>query len=312
MKPLRILITGAGGFVGRALVTRLKTDLPNVELTGLYRERVSPKGQITCHIIDLARDNIEGVLTTAKPDVVVHLAAISSVQQSLGSGGATFEENLEAGLRLIRAMANVAPEAALVFASSGEVYGRSFLTSPVATEATPISPNNPYARSKAALEFAIEDMFATKGRAIVLRLFNHFGQGQDERFVIASFAAQLREIAGGASPIIRVGNLEAERDFLPVADVLAAYSAAIKHIVASKNASFELFNIASGKPRAIASVLDDLIRLSGLDVTIEQDPSRMRPSEITLAAGDAQKFSDITGWQADASWDEALAELLKT
>jgi GDP-4-dehydro-6-deoxy-D-mannose reductase len=315
MGPQRILITGAGGFVGKALVSQLHRDFPSVEITGLYRDSASavpvPIPLLKAQIVDLVSGDIAGVLKTAKPDVVIHLAAMSSVQQSLGAGGVTFSENLTAGLRLIEAMEKVAPEAVLVFASSGEVYGRSFLTSPLVKESTPIFPNNAYARSKAALEFAIEDMFAPKGRAIVLRLFNHFGHGQDERFVLGTFAAQLRKIAAGAAPTIRVGNLEAARDFLPVADVLRAYSAAVRRALTAKTGAFEVFNIASGKPRRIASVLDDLIRLSKLAVTVEQDPARMRPSEIEAAAGDASKFSEATKWQPTASWDEALMELLK-
>jgi GDP-4-dehydro-6-deoxy-D-mannose reductase len=315
MAALRILITGAGGFVGKALISQLQTDFSGVEITGFYRDHTSAMFVSTpffkAQIVDLVSADLAGVLATAKPDVVIHLAAMSSVQQSLGAGGLTFEENLTAGLRLIKAMTAAAPEAALVFASSGEVYGRSFLTSPVATETTPISPNNAYARSKAALEFAIEDMFAPNGRAIVLRLFNHFGPGQDERFVLGTFAAQLRKIAAGAVPTIRVGNLEAARDFLPVADVLRAYSAAVKQVLSAKTGSFDVFNIASAQPRRIASVLDDLIRLSKLAVTVEQDPARMRPSEIGIAAGNANKFSSTTNWEPTASWDDALTELLK-
>jgi GDP-4-dehydro-6-deoxy-D-mannose reductase len=314
MAPQRILITGAGGFVGRALVSQLQIEFPGVEITGLYRDISSVVPMSTPHlktqIVDLVSGDIAGALKMARPNVVIHLAAMSSVQQSLGSGGVTFEENLNAGLRLMKAVSEVAPDAALVFASSGEVYGRSFLTAPVATETTPISPNNAYARSKAALEFAIEDMFAPKGRAIVLRLFNHFGQGQDERFVLGTFAAQLRKIAAGAAPTIHVGNLEAARDFLPVADVLQAYSAAVNRALRAKTGTYEVFNIASSKPRRIASVLDDLIRLSKLTVSIEQDPTRMRPSEIGVAAGDAQKFSEATGWRPKASWDNSLMELL--
>jgi GDP-4-dehydro-6-deoxy-D-mannose reductase len=313
MAPLRILVTGAGGFVGKALTAHFQTAFPGAHLIGLLKDKPASSTihsrQIEMHGLNLVSGDLSGLFAATKPDVVVHLAAISSVQQSLGAGGETFEENLQSGLRLIKAMANAAPDAALVFASSGEVYGRSFLTSPIATEQTAIAPNNPYARSKAALEFAIEDMFAPKGRAVALRLFNHFGPGQDDRFVIASFAAQLRAIAGGAKPTIRVGNLEAERDFLPIKDVLAAYVAAVNLAVAAKTGSFDVFNIASGEPRRIASALEDLIRLSGLNVAVEQDPSRMRPSEIKQAAGDATKFSIATDWRPQASWDDALAEL---
>jgi GDP-4-dehydro-6-deoxy-D-mannose reductase len=313
--PERILVTGAAGFVGKPLVSKLEAAFPQSSIYAIQRSELMPVTSAPSRIsyvkADLFRDDLEALFQSLRPDVVIHLAAISSVHQSLGSGGTAFEENLIGGVRLIRAMRKNTPRAALVFASSGEVYGRSFLTTPMADELTPIFPNNPYARSKAALEFAIQDMFCDGGRAIILRLFNHFGPGQDERFVIASFASQLRAIAMGAAPTIRVGNLEAKRDFLPVADVLDAYVAATNQVFSNDASSCEIYNVASGKPRTIASVLDDLITASGLTVNVEEDATRMRPSEVTMAAGDARRFTERFGWTPKAAWESSLSSLVR-
>jgi GDP-4-dehydro-6-deoxy-D-mannose reductase len=315
MQPERILVTGAGGFVGRLLIPVLGAEFPNAKIIGLLRDAsesstaVSAKN-IRFKAVDLVDGDLRETIRDAKPDVVLHLAAISSVQQSLGAGGSSFRENVTAGLRLLEALHAHAPEAALVFASSGEVYGRAFLSTPIASEATPIFPNNPYARSKAVLEFAVQDMLNPKGKAVCLRLFNHFGRSQDDRFVVATFASQLRAARQAKQKIIKVGNLQAKRDFLPVADVLDAYVAAIKWITRQHSGSFDLFNVASGNPRSIQSVLDDLIRLSGMNVEIVQDAARMRPSEIETAAGNSAKFTNATEWQSVADWDAALTSML--
>ena len=315
MEPARILLTGAGGFVGRLLIPVLSQAFPSAHVTALLREAPlngssAVSTGVTYKKFDLLSDDMSALVSETAPDVVVHLAAISSVQQSLGTGGTAFDENLTAGLMLIRALNEQAPNAAVVYASSGEVYGRSFLNAPIANELTPVFPNNPYARSKLALEYAFQDMFCGKGRAVALRLFNHFGVGQDERFALASFAAQCRAVKAGLQTSIRVGNLAAKRDFLPVADILPAYISAIKYVLASANGSFDVFNIASGVPRSIESVLADLIKFSGISVKTEEDASRMRPAEIEIAAGNSHKFTDATAWQPQANWDDALRALV--
>lgn len=306
----RIFITGAEGFVGRALATHWQSTAPGLTLIGTARQAT---GDTACHervVLDLVTGDIAAALRAARPDAVIHLAARSSVAQGLASGAETFDDNVTGTMRLARAVRQVMPGRPFLFASSGEVYGQSFNRAcPVAEDIAP-APQNAYARSKLAGEFAVADLLGTTNPVAILRLFNHFGPGQDERFVIPTFAGQLRRIRDeGASPVIRVGNLDAVRDFLPVADVLAAYGAALV-LAAARGPSCETFNIASGTGRSIRSVLDDMIARTAIPVTVEVDPARLRPSDIPRAIGDTTRFQTATGWRPDHLWSNAINGML--
>lgn len=305
-----ILITGAEGFAGRALGGYLKAAWPDAVLLGTTRTGEAVAGFDAAHEVDLTHGDVAGAIRRLRPVLVYHLAARSSVAQSLGAGDLTFTDNVTAAMRLAAAMRAEVPGVPLVFASSGEVYGRGFLTSAPIGETQPPLPQNAYARSKLAGEFAFADILAPVSPVVVLRLFNHFGPGQDERFVIPAFAAQLKRIAAGVQPPeILTGNLDAVRDFLPLADVLRAYRAAGERAMAGAP-GLAVFNVASGNGRSIRSVLEELIGLSGLEVTLRLDPARLRPSEIPLAVGDSTAFRTAAGWAPEADWRDALAAML--
>jgi GDP-4-dehydro-6-deoxy-D-mannose reductase len=305
-----ILITGAEGFVGRSLASRMALAFPGAVIAGTCRSG-DPVAEVTQTVpLDLTTGDIGAVVAALKPDLIVHLAARSSVAQSLGAGDVTFYDNVEASLRLADALRRHAPGKPLIFASSGEVYGASFNRQCPVDEATAPQPQNPYARSKLAGEFAFADMLSGVSPVMALRLFNHFGPAQDTRFVVAAFAAQIRAIrAGTMPPVIKVGNLDAVRDFLPLEDVLEAYVAAAR-VMQNATPGFGLFNIASGHGRRIASILDDLIAVSGVSARVEIDPARLRPSEIPTAIGDARAFRAATDWAPSTPWDLALKGML--
>jgi GDP-4-dehydro-6-deoxy-D-mannose reductase len=310
--PDRILVTGASGFVGSKLLARLAQQFPATAIDGLCMSRAGAgdSRQINFMKADLVHDDLHGLLKDARPDVIVHLAAQSSVQQALGAGGATFRNNLVGSMRLIDAVAATVPEAVFVHASTGEVYGASFKEHPIASEDTALSPTNAYSRSKAAAEYALQDILSPKARVIALRPFNHFGPGQDERFVVATFAAQIARIERGlVPPVLGVGNLEARRDFMDVRDMLEAYVAAISLGLGSKP-GFYLYNVASGQDRTIQSVLDDLLAESSVQPEVRQDPARMRASDIPCAAGDPARFRLATGWSIKTPWKRSIKDVL--
>jgi GDP-4-dehydro-6-deoxy-D-mannose reductase len=208
---------------------------------------------------------------------------------------------------LAGAVARHCPHARFLFVSSGEVYGGNFRGPPV-TEDTPLMPLNAYARSKAAAEAMLADVLPQSARLIVTRSFNHTGAGQDERFALPTFAAQIARIERGEQPPrLSVGNLSAQRDFLDVEDVVDAY---LRLLEADGLPQRATFNIASGNAHAISEMLDRLRALARTKFDINVDPNRVRASEVACAVGDASKLRQATGWAPARSLDDMLSRLL--
>nr|WP_244475685.1 GDP-mannose 4,6-dehydratase [Methylobacterium sp. Leaf466] len=295
-RHIRILVTGGTGFVGRHLVSALIASIPGSEVVVLSRGHcIAPTG-VRFHKCDLRDfDAIDAVVSTYRPDVVVHLAAQTSVAQSINNGFNTWTINFVSTLALARAIANHAATASFLFASTSEVYGLSFKDG-VAYEHTLPRPNNVYARTKLAAEEMLNDVLPSTVQLVVARPSNHSGPGQDERFVIPSFASQVAKIEqGNIEPIVRVGDLTPMRDFLHVADVVAAYISIIKS--AQKLPAVSTFNISSGQGRAISDVLNILHKLSIRPFEVEVDLSRLRLTDVPSAITDSAALTNATGWR---------------
>lgn len=298
----RVLVTGASGFVGRRLMPRLaEVGHDAIGLTGPEAE----PGPLRVDLTDTTATR--AAFAHLQPDVVVHLAAMSSV----GVGGSQPDEvwraNFDGARSVALACRALQQDVRLIFASSGEVYGRRFNEGPC-DERAPIAPMSAYARSKAASEFELEDIARDGLTVTTLRLFNHTGPGQDQRFVAPSFAAQIAAAAKAGGGQIRVGNLDAMRDFSDVDDVIGAYATVISDM-AQPEAAFEVFNVGSGQARAVREVLDLLIAVSGSDVEVVTDPARMRPSDIARAEGHFEKIADRYGWRTTTPLEATLASL---
>ena len=167
---------------------------------------------------------------------------------------------------------------------------------------------SPYAVSKVAEDMLGFQYYKCYGlHTIITRAFNHTGPRRGEVFVTSNFAKQIVEIEKGKKePIIKVGNLEAKRDFSDVRDVVRAYVLAL-----DKCSPGEVYNICSGDPRTIKSVLDTLLKLSNVkDIKIIQDEERLRPVDVPLLAGDYTKFKKITGWKPTISFEKTMEDLL--
>jgi len=309
----RILITGAGGFVGRHALAAFAGKLGAGDaLAGIGRAMPAEQSdRVERRSIDL----LDGPALTAfvaafRPTHILHLAALSSVQQSAGSAGETWRSNVLGLLNLAEAVAQGAPGASVVFASSGEVYGRAFLSGEPVDEAARPQPANVYARTKLAGEDLLGDVLPAAGvKLIVLRPFNHIGPGQDERFVVPSFAGQVARIeAGLVPPVVEVGDLSARRDFLDVADVVAAYSAVIER--SDELADRSVFNIASGIARPISDILATFRAKARLPFEIRVARDRLRPSEIPTASGDASALVAAVGWRPQVPWADSLGAIL--
>ena len=307
--PAAILLTGASGFVGRRIIPRLAAVAPpGSRLVALCRG-AAPEGW-TAAGADIADSNaIAALIARECPRVIIHLAAQSSVGAAAGAVEATWNVNALGAFALATACAHHAPEAVLMFASSGEVYGDSFLTGPVGEDAPP-RPKNAYARSKLAAEGMFADILASTNRLLIVRAFNHTGAGQDARFVLPSFAQQIAAIeAGSQPPVMRVGNLDRARDFLDVEDVCDAYLALLAH--ADRLPARAIFNVASGRTQQIGDLLLRMRDMSGTKFEIDIDPARLRSSEIPTAAGRNDRLTAATGWAPKRSIDALLHELLE-
>jgi len=298
---VRVLVTGGNGFVGGFAIAALQARGDDVIAAG--------HGEPTMIPLDLSDTlNVRAVVELARADAVIHLAAQAFVPESLANPIKTFDVNAMGTVRLLDAIREVRDAGGtnprVLIASTAEVYGMQPREAFPIKETAALWPSNPYAASKIAAEaFALAAKHSYGLDIIVARAFNHIGPGQDERFVVASFAGQLARIARGASPEMLVGDLSAERDFLDVRDVVRAYLALIDHGTCG-----EIYNVSSGSAVTIRDVLRTLVISSRVAVEIREDPERLRSSDIPLLLGNAAKLYAATGWIPQIPLAESLRD----
>lgn len=306
----RILITGANGFVGQILCKILHQAGQHViALTGASSAAPHYAQQtVTCDIRDAAA--MEQAIAEVKPTHIVHLAAITNVPLSFKEPVLTWQTNVIGSVNLLQALHNQAPDAFVLFVSSSEVYGASFKQGNALSENSLCQPLNPYAASKLAAEAAFNEYFRQGQPGVIVRPFNHIGAQQSADFVTASFARQIALIeAGQQEPVLKVGNLDACRDFLDVSDVCDAYMKLLQ--LSECHSDYpRCFNICSGQPRQIRSILDEMLAMSSVDIQVTQDPARMRPSDIPTATGNTQAMRDVTGWVPTTNLKSTLESLM--
>lgn len=296
MVPRRILLTGGAGFVGGHLLPALRAAFPDAALLDAPFD-----------VTDRAA--VARAVAEARPDALIHLAAIAAVPQAEADPDAAWRVNLHGTLNVARAVLAEASGCVLLFASSADAYGASLRSGLPVAEGTPLAPLNTYAATKAAADLALGAMAGQGLRAIRARPFNHTGPGQSDDFVAAAFARQVAAIAwGGAAPVLRVGDLTAERDFLDVRDVCAAYIACLRYAEALPPGA--VVNIASGHPRRVGDILMALLAEAGIRPTIEQDEGRLRPSETPRACGDATLARRLFGWAPAVPWEQTIRDVL--
>lgn len=293
---MKILITGGNGFVGKYLSKTLQESYP--EFT-IYNKT-----------FDITNQELVGdIINKINPDMCFHLAAVSSVRIAEENPENTWNVNLNGTLNLARALHKKNKKAIFVFASSAEIYGKSFCQGMALDETTLLAPMSTYASTKAAADLALGAMALDGLHVVRLRLFNHTGIGQNPNFVVPAFTNQIARIeAGLQKPVLSVGNLNAERDFLDVIDVCEVYKKLIIH--SSRIDSGTILNICSGYTRSILSIVKDIINISDAKVDIFVDPKKYRSLDIPYEAGTAQRAMRLLEWQPRIPWSETIENML--
>jgi GDP-4-dehydro-6-deoxy-D-mannose reductase len=310
---VRALITGASGFAGSHLCEYLLDqagwELFAVCFAACTTENLDPiRERITMLSGDLmAADWVAETLAEARPEVVFHLAAQSSPSASLVDPAGTLVNNMVSQVNLFQGILKASLDPLVLVVGSGDEYGLVRPEEVPVDEDTPLRPANPYAVSKIAQDFLAFQYFLSHGlRAVRVRPFNHIGPRQSPVFVTADWAKQIAEIeAGLRPPVVRVGNLSAQRDFTDVRDMVRAY-----YLAVTKGEPGQVYNIGSGVPHGVAEVLQILTGLGETSVRVETDPGRLRPSDIPVLACDSTRFRRRTGWEPRIPLEQSLRDIL--
>lgn len=309
---MRALITGAGGFAGGHLVEYLLQQ-PGIEV---HAAVFLPPGQnprldgleLTQHQAELRdAEAVRDVLEEVRPDLIFHLAAMAHVGESFKNPWATLENNIVGQLNILEAVRQAEIDARILIVSSAEIYGSAGGTPIPLDETYPFAPTNPYSVSKVTQDMlGLQYFLAYRLKILRARPFNHIGPGQMTGFVAADFAAQIAAIeAGRREPVMDVGNLDAERDFTDVRDIVRAY-----WLMLTQGEPGEAYNISSGKGYSIKYLLDTLLSYSTAKIEVRQDPARMRPSDVPRRVGNASKLRQRTGWEPVIPFEQSLLDIL--
>jgi GDP-4-dehydro-6-deoxy-D-mannose reductase len=310
---VRVLITGFTGFVGSHLAEHL-LERGDCEIHGLYRWR--SRMENVEHLLDRV-ELVEGdiadaaamrrAISTSRPDWIFHLAAQSFVPTSWTSPGETLDVNLQGQINLFESIREAKLQPRIQIACSSEEYGLVHAEETPIREENPLRPLSPYAVSKVGQDMLAYQYHASYGLDVVrTRGFNHTGPRRGPVFVCSNFARQVASIeAGMQDAVIRVGNLEARRDFTDVRDMVRGYAAALEH-----GESGEVYNLCSGESHSVQEVLDLLLSMSNLDVRVQPDPDRMRPSDVPILQGSAARFEAVSGWKPQIEFRQTLQDLL--
>jgi GDP-4-dehydro-6-deoxy-D-mannose reductase len=261
------------------------------------------------HAIDLTRRQpVAALVRRIKPGIIFHLAAQSSVADSWKDPGRTIAVNAGAQANLLAAAVELAPMPRVLVVGSTDEYGEPDNPDGALDEQTPLRPVTPYGVSKVAQDLLGLQYFLSHALPVIrVRAFNHTGPGQSPRFAVSSFARQIALIEQGRQPPrLKVGNLDARRDFTDVRDMVRAYRMAVE-----LGQPGDVYNIGSGTSVSLRAVVDILVRMSRRPVTVTVDPARLRQVEPPSYRCDATRFRRLTGWQPEIPLEQTLQDTLE-
>ena len=335
---MRVLITGITGFAGSHLAEYILANHPDVAIYGTYRWRSrmenletlvnkgvvdtvegrfsatagqgdeARKGRVTllhCELTDAGA--VEKLITSVQPHRIFHLAAQSFVQSSFDEPAATFFTNVQGELNLFEAIRRHDTKIRIQIAGSSEEYGLVHPDEVPMKETNPLRPLSPYAVSKVAQDKLAYQYFKSYGlHTVVTRGFNHAGPRRGHVFATGTFARQIALIeAGRHEPVIYVGDLTSKRDFTDVRDIVRAYWLALEKAEAG-----EVYNVGRGRTWTMGEMLNILLSHSTVKIRTQQDPARLRPSDVMILWADASKFQKATGWEPKIPFETTLRDEL--
>lgn len=308
---MRVLVTGADGFVGRWLVPALVAEGHAVTAAlGPDEPANPPAGAAAVLRLDLGNWDSLRTALAGGPQAVIHLAAMASSGDARRDPGRAWEVNAAGTARLAeelgrqRAAADGGP--LLLLASTIEVYGQGRGAERLRIETDAPEPCSPYAASKLGAEVAALEVHRRVGlRVVIARAAGHTGRGQDERFVVPAFARRLVAAKRVRAPAVNVGNLDPVREFLHVSDVARAYIALL-----AGGEPGEIYNVAAGQGITLRELFRRLAQRVGHEAIPEVDAALMRAGDVPHLVGDGAKLRRRTGWAPRVSLDETLAEVV--
>jgi len=298
MSPVKVLITGAAGFVGRHLTSHLEASGDEV----IGADRFGADG---VDITDAAA--VAQLISRVKPDAIYHLAGWADVGGSWKAPVEAFRANAEGTLNVLSAAADAGVERVLAV-SSADVYGKVEPRELPLTEDSPLRPASPYAASKVAADYLGLQAWLGRGLPVLrVRAFNHLGPGQTDKFVAPALASRIaRAERGSGNHALPIGDLSARRDFTDVRDVVRAYRLLMEH-----GEPGEVYNVCSGVDLAVQDLADQLLAQARIPLRFETDPDLLRPVEVPVLRGSHERLTATTGWEPEIAISQTLTDLLE-
>lgn len=299
----KVLIFGAGGFVGKYLAKEFSSN--NYKVYGSDKNSSNNINEFyefyKCDLLDI--NQVSSILKEVNPTHIINLAAISSVGLSWKIPQVTISVNVIGTLNILESVKEICPLSKILFIGSSEEYAPS--ENPI-DESNPLNANNPYGISKAVQEQFSEIYRKRYGLKIYyVRPFNHTGVGQSDSFVIPSFCKQVAEIEKHSeSGTIYVGNLEVKRDFSNVKDIARAY----RMIIESNDCNI-VYNVGSGTAVSLKEILNYIVGLSTKHIEIEIDKDLFRPSDNPVICCNSKLIYEKTGWKPEYNIYDTIKEM---
>ena len=308
---MRALITGISGFVGSHLAEYLlgHTDWQVAGTVYGPEDNIEHlRDRLELYPAELSElGTVASILERAKPDYIFHLAAQPLPSLSHQDPWSTLENNIRLQLNILEAVVRLGSTARILVVGSSEEYGLVHPDELPVKETNPLRPTSPYAVSKVAQDMlGLQYHLSHKLFTVRVRPFNHIGPRQRLGFVAPDFARQIAEAETGLQePVIQVGNLEPQRDFSDVRDVVRGYHAAL-----TEGEPGEVYNLGSERARSIGELLDGLLSIASVPLKVEQDSARLRPADVSVMVSDCSRLRARTGWRTTIPFDKSLQDVL--